>query len=331
MRIIGLMVVGPGEKYLEKSLDELKRLCDDAMICGNNTDPETESIIHSYGFKFYRDDRVWGKHQPDIKTDLLRKIGTLRPDWIVAIDSDEVFDKNLTRGQLEALARKGGIGYYFYVVNLWNDRDHYNKGWSFWNIRFYKYAPEFGLQFQKKSLHCGLGPPIVYQYGNYAPFILKHYGLMDKEDRMRKVRRYQEFDPNAVYKDRSYYDMLARDYPGDDFSEDELHRKVEDEVRNYKHKEVKTMETKKYVYVRRLEDGRVLDMEDKAWKEIQRDSQRNKQFEFVSEIMIGGQDELPPVVEDEVVIPSQEFACSACGKVMASETSLKIHTGRMHK
>ena len=45
----------------------------------------------------------------------------------------------------------------------------------------------YGHKFEEKALHCGLAPKIAYQYGNYAPFILKHYGLKDKEDRERKV------------------------------------------------------------------------------------------------------------------------------------------------
>ena len=44
-RIIGIMVVGPNEKYLEQSLKELKRLCDDAIIATNNADEKTKEII----------------------------------------------------------------------------------------------------------------------------------------------------------------------------------------------------------------------------------------------------------------------------------------------
>lgn len=210
------MVVGPNEKYLDKSLSEFKRLCDDAIIATNNADENTTKIIESFGFSHYADNREWGIYQPDIKTDLLTRAGKLNPDWIIALDSDEVFAPEFTREEAEKLADGNEIAYYFLVVNLYNDEEHFahSKGIQrFWNIRFYKYMPEFGLQFLRKSLHCGLGPPITYKYGWHAPFYLLHYGLMLPEDRERKQARYRKYDPKKIYKAGTYYDELGQELP----------------------------------------------------------------------------------------------------------------------
>ena len=208
------MVVGPNEKYLTSSLDEFKRLCDDAIIATNNADENTKKIIERYNFKHYEDDREWGKEQPNIKTDLLSKAGELKPDWIIALDSDESFAPEFTREEAEKLASGNEIAFYFMVVNLYNDKEHFvhSSGIQrFWNIRFYKYLPEYGLQFQRKSLHCGLGPPIAYKFGWHAPFYLLHYGLMDREDRIRKAERYRKYDPKHIFKSGTYYDELEKD------------------------------------------------------------------------------------------------------------------------
>lgn len=229
MRIIGIMVCGPHEKYLTKSLDEFKRLCDDAIIATNNADDETIKLIDSYGFKHYEDNREWGLSQPDIKTSLLTKAGELSPDWIVAIDADEVFAPSFTREEAEKLTQTGEVAYYFLVVNLYNDEQHFAHGagvQQFWNIRFYKYMPEYGLQFQRKALHCGLGPPITYKYGWHAPFYLLHYGLMDKADRERKQARYRKYDPNKKYKAGAYYDELGQELPMRKFDPEGLLRKL---------------------------------------------------------------------------------------------------------
>lgn len=222
MKIIGLMVCGPGEadRYLKASLDEFKRLCDDAVIVGNNTDEKTEKLIKTYGYWFYRDDREWGIHQPSIKTDLLRKISGLRPDWIIALDSDELFAPEFTRQEAERLAQTKEIGWYFTIVNLYNDTEHFAHDIGiqrFWNIRFFKYISEH-TTYQNKRLHCGLAPPIYYKYGWHAPFYVEHYGLMKKEDRERKAERYKKYDPNAKMKSKDYYDDLQREvkvYPFD--------------------------------------------------------------------------------------------------------------------
>lgn len=229
MRIIGIMVVGPNEKYLKKSLNEFKRLCDDALIVTNNADQNTKKIIKQFGYKYYEDDREWGKMQPLIKTGLLTKAGELQPDWIIALDADEVFAPEFTRSEAERLANLQEISYYFLIVNLYNDTEHFAHSTGiqrFWNVRFYKYMPEFGLQFQKKALHCGLGPPVTYMYGWHAPYYVEHYGLMTKEDRLRKYNRYMQYDPTRKFKTSNYYDELIQDLPPRPFDREGLLRKL---------------------------------------------------------------------------------------------------------
>lgn len=231
MRIVGIGVVGPGEadRYMRATLEEFKRLCDEVILATCNATQKEKDLIDEYGFRHYEDNREWGKEQPNIKTDLLTKAGELRPDWIIALDMDETFAPQFTREEAERLASGDEIAWYFLVVNLYNDRDHFAHDVGiqrFWNIRFYKYAPEYGLQFQRKNLHCGLGPPIMYKYGWYAPYYLEHYGLMKEEDRQRKVERYNKYDPKAVFKGRVYYDDLSRNLKAHPFDRQQLLRKL---------------------------------------------------------------------------------------------------------
>lgn len=112
-KIVGMMVVGPGEgdRWLKQVLEQRKELVDDMVICGNNTDEKTEEIIKESGFWFYRDDREWGVHQPSIKNSLLERVGKLKPDWIITSDADELYDSKFTREQAERLADTDAIGY----------------------------------------------------------------------------------------------------------------------------------------------------------------------------------------------------------------------------
>lgn len=225
LRIIGIGVCGPNEKYLGKTLNEFQRLCDDVLIATNNADKKTIRQLDECDFKHYEDNREWGKYQPDIKTDLLTRAGTMNPDWIISLDMDEQFAPSFTREEAEKLTQTNEIAYYFLVVNLYNDEQHFAHSTGiqrFWNIRFYKYMPEYGLQFQRKALHCGLGPPITYKYGWHAPFYLLHYGLMDKEDRIRKAERYMKYDPNKRFKGGTYYDELLMDLPMRKFDGEQL-------------------------------------------------------------------------------------------------------------
>lgn len=216
MIIVGIGICGNGEasRYMRATLDEYKRLCDYVVIATNNASRAEIDLIDEYGFEHYEDNREWGKEQPNIKTDLLKYVSKYNPDWIIALDMDEVFCQEFTRKEAERLAAVGEIAYYFLIVNLYNDDKHFahDKGIQrFWNIRYYRYLPQLGLEFLKKPLHCGLGPPIAYQYGWHAPYYVLHYGLMKQEDRIRKVERYRLYDPNSRYKSGEYYKDLERD------------------------------------------------------------------------------------------------------------------------
>lgn len=329
MRIVSIGVCGPNEKYLEKNIKHRLSLADDVLIVGNNTSPEDEKIIKDLGCWFYRDDREWGKAQPLIKTDLLKRAGRLKPDWIMALDMDEFYDSKFTREEAEKLAAKGGIGYYFYIVNLWNDEKHYRRSMSFWNIRYYRFAPEHGLEFQRKALHCGLAPPIVYHYGNYAPFLLLHYGLMDEEDRMKKVERYNKYDPNAVYKDKSYYDALEQQMIGAVFDEKEVHIKVVETVKDYKHKTIKgNMAERKFVYVRRTKDGVLFDIPDKllASHLKRKNTDGTPAFEMVGEINL----ETEATISTANLPVVDEFECPLCGVKCNGEEELAKHKKAKH-
>lgn len=236
MRIVGIGVCGPNEKYLDKTLNEFKRLCDDVLIVTNDADEETKKKIDAHGFKQYEDNREWGIAQPLVKTSLLERAGReLSPDWILALDSDEVFAPTFTRKEAERLIKEypEEIAWHFLVVNLYNDEQHFAHSTGiqrFWNIRFYKYLPEYGLQFQRKNLHCGLAPPIAYAYGWYAPYYLLHYGLMEKADRLRKYERYKTYDPYKKFKEGNYYDELIADLPMREFDGKELLAKLKGSV-----------------------------------------------------------------------------------------------------
>lgn len=233
MKIASMMVVGKGEgdRWLDEVLYQRKQLSDDIIVCGNNTDAKTEKIIKKYDCWFYKDDREWGIYQPDIKTGLLERVRKVKPGWIIASDADEVYDNSFTREEAERLASTSAISYYFAIINLWSDEQHYRHDLSFWNIRYFKNDKRYGEAYAKKPVHCGLAPPVFYNYGFHAPHFIKHYGLMKEADREKKVQRYEKYDPRAVWKGKEYYDKLS-DGKGliRDFSETVMLNRIQNDV-----------------------------------------------------------------------------------------------------
>jgi len=190
------------------------------------------------------------------------------------------------------------------------------------------FNPHEGRKFAEKALHPGLAPEVAYHWGNYAPFILKHYGLKDKSDRDRKVERYNKYDPNADFKAKSYYDFLASNAPVTEFDEDKLHDMVANEVKDYKHKiPTLNMSEKKYYYVKNP-GGVIVDIPAEALDEtLKRDG-----FELISKdpVVVGGTvASTVQTTTTEVEEPQKEeneMTCTECGFVAKSEFGLRAHS-----
>lgn len=277
MRIVGMAVIGAGEadRWLDKTLACFSALCDDVVVALCNADEATKQAVYASGFYAYEDNREWGRYQPKIKTELLKYIGRYNPDWVLALDADEVLDETVTRGVLEEMAHREHYSYQFYVVNLWNDEAHYWKQGSFWNVRFFKYAPAFGLDFVNKNVHCGLAPPFFYQWAWFAPYILWHRGLMYERERRQKVDRYKKYDPKY---DKigmgQYYAALETTGRGTPLDVAYLRARVQEEVNRIKPRETVPMnkQDKKNVYhvMRRPKDGALIsDIRDQDVKRRQ--------------------------------------------------------------
>lgn len=253
MRTIGYAICGAGEaqRYMENTLKEFARLCDETIIVLNNATDAERELVNKYGFHIKEDNRVWGENQHRIKQDLMDDVEKLNPDWCIALDLDEVFDPEFTRETIEKYSHLTAL--YVYVVNLWNGG--WNKQWSFWNVRAWKWTGD--KKFCNRPLHCGLAPESAYHYGSYIPYYLKHYGLMKSEDRQKKIERYQKFDPRAIYRDVSYYNALANgiDIPLD---YDIIKSRIKAEVGEPKPKQRHNIKAKRYFYVQK--GDRVIDI-----------------------------------------------------------------------
>ncbi len=276
MKIVGYGICGPGEatKYMRETMEEFSRLCDETIILCNNVTEEERSLIYQYGFKLVEDNREWGINQWKIKQDFLEKhVAKLKPDFCVCLDMDETLSPTCTR---EWIKQAPLDAYHVFVVDLWNDEQHYRPDSCFWNVRLFRWNGE--TKFRQKPVHCGLAPEWAYYYHRFAPFLLIHKGLMAKEDRMRKVKRYEQYDPNAKHLDRKYYTMLKSDNAVS-FNEEDVRAKIEKEVSTYQQTKPKKMTEKKperFAYVKN-QHGVVLDVPEKHLAE----TLKRKGFEFV--------------------------------------------------
>lgn len=300
-KVIGYGLCGPGEskRYMRETLDCFKRLCDEVIILCNNCDQAELDLIDEYGFKRVSDRREWGTHQWRIKQDFIeRDIKQMANvgDVLVCLDMDEVLSERCTK---EWLMEAPLDAYHVFIVDLWNDPQHFKPESCFWNVRIWKWNGE--TKYKAKPVHCGLAPEWTYHYHRHAPFLLLHKGLMAEEDRLRKIKRYEKYDPNAEHLDQRYYDMLKSN-TARPFNESEMADQIAEEVASYKQTKPRESMVKqpkpRFAYVR-TPQGTVVDIPEKHLAM----TLKRKGFEFIS-YADEQQEEIEAMFEDDEPVPS---------------------------
>lgn len=278
-RIIGYGICGPGEagRYMRETLEEFKRLCDETIILCNNVGPEEKLLCYEFGFQMVQDNREWGKEQWRIKKDFVDEFVSKlakEGDVMVCLDMDETFDRHLTR---DWLLKMPFDAYKVFIVDLWNDPEHYKLESCFWNTRIWRWNGN--TEWIVKPVHCGLAPRWAVAYNRYAPFLLIHKGLMLREDRQKKIKRYEKYDPDAKHLAPIYYEMLASD-TAKPFDEEAMHATIAKEVETYKQTKPRTKSMAiprgRFAYVQNP-GGVVIDIPEKQLQE----TLKRKGFVFV--------------------------------------------------
>lgn len=307
-KIVGYGICGSGEadRYLEATLKEFKRLCDETIIVVNNVSEKEIALIKKYGFHIKEDNREWGLYQSQIKNDLMEDVAKLNPDFLVCLDMDEVFEPEVTKERLLELFNTGD-SLYFYIVNLWNEG--WNRRWSFWNVRAWKWSHD--TRFLNKPLHCGLAPEWCYYYASYAPHFIKHYGLMKKEDRQRKIERYQKYDPDGKYKDKSYYEALADD-KNEPLDEEFIKESIVKEI-GVQHKKSKHKPRERVYHYVQCPNGKVVDIPHEQLS----DTLKRDGFKYVGVVGVPKQG----VALREINV----LECPICGHVARDILELNLH------
>lgn len=327
MKICGMMVVGSGEadRYLNLVLDRMRGLVDVLVVWGVAPDAKTEAMLASYPYvEYHRDEtHAWADYQPQIKYSLLTKfVLPHRPDWIVSLDADEVFDPRITREVLEEMAGRGEIAFSFYCVQLY-DTEYKMRVDGVWggfrNVRFWKPIYEIQQEWLPTKLHCGLAPVYAYAFASDSEFFFKHYGYLKESDRAKKLERYRTHDPKYTYMTPAYYDTIMAEPELREFDENKFGKelryspkkpKLEKVIERYKKKKMA-----KASYFQN-KHGTVISSTDPDTIEVWR---ANKNMEFLYEVDVSKEKIEAPVFEPN------PLECRLCPFIAKSSQEIEEH------
>lgn len=235
---VGMLRIKNESQWIAEVLESILPLCQKVYILDDHSTDNTIEICHRYhpqvevlpspftGLNEQRD-KNW------LYDEIIRRC---RPEWILCIDGDEVMEKAGPGIIRETIQRKPGVdSFVLKIAFMWGDRDtvRVDRIYSdFWRPSLFKPFHEdpevpdsrtllkelrfmvtpFGrvVGDDQPNLHCSSVPQRFIHGRQMCKVRLKHYGYMEREQRVKKLDWYTSCDWKNAAED-SYRHMTQGD------------------------------------------------------------------------------------------------------------------------
>lgn len=197
-RIIVKMIVGSGEskRYLKEVLQSASLYADKIMLLEDKVDDVTMQLCKSFEkvtlLSHGYEKSIFGTNESVLRQHLWEEVRKVAKenDWIVSLDADEIFDKDIKN--VIKIAEENGYGRITSkLLDMWTPTQYRIDGyWSPSITRIYKFHDkDFGV---KGTLHCGCVPSyMINEKELFIPrFRLRHLGWQDNADKSKKMDFY---------------------------------------------------------------------------------------------------------------------------------------------
>ncbi|NLM36982.1 MAG: glycosyl transferase family 2 [Firmicutes bacterium] len=214
-QLLAMMAVrNEAGRYLRPVLDRLGALADGIVILDDASTDHTPDLCRAHP-RVVRFERLSAPLFFDNEASLREKLWQLTveldPDWILAVDADELFAVRNKR-ELLALTRQDRYGLItFPVYHFWGDFRHYrvDRWWHPARGRaacLYRYQKNRPYRWAPRALHCGRFPQEAYQTPRFDSAIpLLHLGYAHRREHQAKYQRYLQLDPQGQFCPLAHY------------------------------------------------------------------------------------------------------------------------------
>lgn len=226
-KLVAMMVThNEANRYLERVIENTLLFCDEMVILDDHSDDykelhamlrrkERETAIDGHARIFFASAIKTWENESELRQELLDFALYHNPDWLIAIDADELYEADRMNEQLPYLMSQteaDWVGFRFY--DMWNDEQHYRDD-DIWPAGTY-YAPRMfkvlqGIQysFPQVRRHCGSVPANVrHCSGINSSVRVKHLGWMKPDDRDKKYLDRLADDPKNEFYPVEVYDAI---------------------------------------------------------------------------------------------------------------------------
>jgi hypothetical protein len=203
-RLTAMMIVrNEANRYLQEVLTHLSSYADQIIILDDASTDDTPSICRSFPkvLLCQEEEPLFETDESLVRLKLWNYTIQANPDWILAIDADEIFEERFPYEVKDLINQDEFDAVEFRLFDLWGDPEHYriDGGWNPWvkKVRMlFRYIPQQTYTWSRSKLHCGRVPLEVLKYPRVyqSDLRVKHYGWLRPEDINNKYTRYSKHD-----------------------------------------------------------------------------------------------------------------------------------------
>lgn len=217
-----MMVRNEGDRYLEQQLKLLRDHIDYAVFLDNNSSDNTVDVIKRtldghVDYKIIHNDTSGFDNESKSRSRLWGEVVKTNPDWILALDADEIPEKKLLDKLSELMENKAADIYAFKVYDMW--REGFYRKDELWKPSYctlmIRYQPKFKYKYQRKKIHCDRLPynaVTTLTVCNY-PLKVQHLGWLRDEDKKKKYDRYIKLDSEGRFGSIEQYKSILDKEP----------------------------------------------------------------------------------------------------------------------
>jgi glycosyltransferase involved in cell wall biosynthesis len=217
-----LQVRNEADRYLDTVLRELSEYVDDIVVVDDaSTDgtvklcrsfPKVKSLVELSESHFGR--------EADLKVLLWQAACAEGPDWLLAVDADELFEDRIKQ-EIRSIVDQDRYDWAaFRMYDFWGGTTHYRED-ALWQLHkrhtvaLVRYMPGY-YYFYPSINHHVPRVPLTYNAlpGHQSDIRIKHYGWAgSEEDRRSKYLRYRTFDPGSRLGNAAQYESILDPHP----------------------------------------------------------------------------------------------------------------------
>jgi 2-polyprenyl-3-methyl-5-hydroxy-6-metoxy-1,4-benzoquinol methylase len=208
-RVIGMMRIKNEEEYIEQTLQMAAKVADGFVILDDGSTDRTPELCRSHP-KVIR-----YEYQKEPITDEARDKNRLlgmaldeNPDWLLALDGDEVLEDiapYILRREIASVPPDVTV-FTFNFLYMWDNHYSYRVDGRYTNLRHPRLFRVSDLGIDSSALcftatgnggnfHCGSVPSNIPGKARHLDLNVKHYGYFSREQRERKLAFYSNLDP----------------------------------------------------------------------------------------------------------------------------------------